>query len=181
MVENRQEDYFNVCGSCRIHCCQDARPPVTERRRRIILEYIRQHGIEVEEPFVVAEYTFPREDSDGFCIFYDKTTKRCRIHPVKPETCVAGPITFDVNLKSGKIEWYLKKEEICPLAGIMFRKKELFEQHFPAAKREIRTLLLELPALALQTILKREEPETFKVGEDEAPIEVLEKLRVSVR
>jgi Fe-S-cluster containining protein len=172
----RQKNFFNVCGTCKINCCWDARPPISERREKIILEYLKRHGITVENPFVHAEYTFPRETADGYCTFYDKATRKCIIHPVKPETCVAGPITFDINAKTGKIEWYLKMEKICPLAGVLYRDKALLEKHFETARKEILQLVRELAPEALRTILKREEPDTFKIEEEEIENEVLSKL-----
>lgn len=172
----RQKNFFNVCGTCKINCCRDARPPITERREKIILEYLKTHGIQVENPFVHAEYAFPREDKGGYCIFYDKATRKCVVHPVKPETCVAGPITFDISAKTGKIEWYLKMEKICPLAGVIYGDKALLQKHFEAARREILQLVRELTPKALKTILEREEPDTFKIGEEEIGREILNKL-----
>jgi len=172
----RQKNFFSICGACKINCCWDARPPITEKREKIILEYLKAHGIQIENPFVHADYTFPREDADGYCIFYDKATKKCIIHPVKPETCVAGPVTFDINAKTGRIEWYLKMEKICPLAGAIYKDEALLQKHFEAARREILQLVRELPSEALKTILKREEPETFKIGEEEIEDAVLNKL-----
>jgi Fe-S-cluster containining protein len=172
----RQKNFFDVCGACKINCCRDARPPITERREKVILEYLKRHGIRVENPFVHAEYTFPREDAEGYCIFYDEATRKCIVHPVKPETCVAGPITFDINRFSGKIEWYLKMERICPLAGTMCKDKGLLKKHFETARKEILQLVRELNPQALKFILTREEPDTFKIGEEEIENEVLKKL-----
>lgn len=163
----RQNDFFNICSACKINCCRDAKPPITEKREKIILEYLKTHSINIENPFVHAEYTFPREDADGYCIFYDIATRKCIVHPVKPETCVAGPITFDINAKTGKIEWYLKMEKICPLAGAMYKDGAMLQKHFEVARKEILRLIRELSPKALKTILKRDEPDTFKIGEEE--------------
>jgi len=172
----RQKNFFDVCGTCKINCCWDARPPITIEREKMILDYLKIHGIHIDNPFVHAEYTFPRETTDGYCIFYDKTTRKCIVHPVKPETCVAGPITFDINAKTGKIEWYLKMEKICPLAGVMHREKTLLEKHFENARREILQLVRQLSPTALKTILRREEPDTFKIGEENVDSCIIKKL-----
>jgi hypothetical protein len=95
---------------------------------------------------------------------------------VKPETCVAGPITFDINTKTQKIEWHLKKRTICPLAGRLYADKERLKKHQVLAKKEIRRLVKELDTKALRAILKIEEPETFKVGENSIEKAVLTKL-----
>jgi len=95
---------------------------------------------------------------------------------VKPETCVAGPVTFDINKQTRKIEWHLKTEKICKLAARMYEDKPALEKHLKSAKKEIRCLVKELNSEALQTILRREEPDTFKIDEDDAGRNVLEKL-----
>jgi Fe-S-cluster containining protein len=124
----------------------------------------------VEPPFFAKEngYTHPRETVEGFCMFYDKNTRLCRIHSIKPETCVAGPITFDINPKTKKLEYYLKMEKICALAGRIYGlKDETLDKHLESAKKEIRKLLADIEPEALRAILKIEEPETFKVYEEE--------------
>ena len=112
------------------------------------------------------EYVFPNETDEGFCIFHDKATRKCRIHSVKPETCVAGPITFDINEKTGKIEWFIKMDKICGLAGVVYRDEGLLCAHLENAKRELLRLVDELGCEELRAILKKDEPETFKIGED---------------
>jgi len=176
----RQTDFFNICGQCKISCCQNARPPTTSKRRKIIEAYLKKQKIHVENPFVRTAYIFTREDAEGYCVFYDKKTRKCLIHFVKPETCVAGPITFDINMPSRKIEWYLKKEEICPLAGVLYKNKGTLQKHLKSAKKEIFRLVSELDSEALNAILKIEEPETFKIDEDNAGKDILSKLTGSL-
>ncbi|MEM3642239.1 MAG: YkgJ family cysteine cluster protein [Candidatus Bathyarchaeia archaeon] len=175
-VVERQMNFFDVCSGCKIDCCRDARPPITPRREKIIEEYLKEKRISIEKPFVHTEYTFPREKVDGHCIFYDKNSRKCIIHPVKPETCVAGPVTFDINKKTRKIEWYLKMEKICPLAGAMLKNKSVIEKHLESAKKEIFRLVRELDPTALRVILNRDEPETFKIDEDEIDEDILDAL-----
>jgi Fe-S-cluster containining protein len=126
-------------------------------------------------------YFHPEEFDDGYCAYFDHLNGLCRIHPVKPETCVAGPITFDINRKGGKIEWYLKTEKICPLAGEMARDPGSLSNHFFAAKREILKLVEELDGSALLAILEIDEEDTFKIGEDTLPRMVLRKIETSNR
>jgi len=172
----RKNDSFKICAQCRLGCCQGVRPPLTSKRKAIIETYLREHKITLENLFDYAGYTFPREDKEGYCLFFDRKTKRCRIHEVKPETCVAGPITFDINTKTQKIEWHLKKETICALASGLFEDKQRLSKHLALAKREIRELVKELQAEDLKNILKIEEPETFKIEEDIVEKDILHKL-----
>jgi len=98
------------------------------------------------------------------------------VHAVKPETCVAGPVTFDINIPHQKIEWYLKMEKICSLAGILYKNREALQKHFRSAKKEILGLVRELDGEALRAILKIGEPVTFKIDEDDIGKEILEKI-----
>lgn len=176
-IESRQADFFNVCKKCQLGCCIGARPPLTSKRKRIIQNFLNANELRVANPFEDRDYMFPRETEDGHCIFLDKTTKKCQIHPVKPETCLAGPITFNINLETGEIEWFLKMDKICQLAGGLYRDKEVFEKHVKSAKREILKLVRDLDAEELRAILTIEEPDTFKIGVDTLNSKVVAKLK----
>ena len=167
---------FDVCCQCKRSCCQDAKPPLTLERKKIIADYLQKQKIQVTHPFVNEAYSYPAVDAIGFCVFYDKDTRKCLVHPVKPETCRAGPVTFDINRHTQKLEWYLKTAEVCALAKTLYGNDNLFREHFKVAKKEILRLICELDSKALQAILKIEEPQTVKIGEDDLPEEVIEKL-----
>lgn len=167
---------FDVCGKCKIVCCQDARPPLSESRKKILKQYIKEKKVMVEEPFSKNSYSYPSLDADLLCCLFNKQTRRCSVHPVKPETCRAGPITFDINFQTKKAEWFLKKDSICPLAGELFKNKPALSAHLEAAKKEITRLIEELSADELRALHKIDEPETFKVGEDNLSPAVIKKL-----
>jgi len=176
--QRRGADFYNVCRTCPQGCCNGVRPPLSSRRMRLIESYLRANGLRIDNPFEIRDYVFPRETKDGYCIFFDRLTSRCTIHPVKPETCVAGPVTFDINPNTGKIEWFLKRDNICLLAGPLFQNKEAFGEHLKSAKREIRRLVRDMDAEKLRVILTIPEPDTFKIDEDPIELKVLEKLRL---
>ena len=167
---------FDVCCECKLGCCQDAKPPITKERKRIIEEYLRKEEISIEHSFVQANYCFPAVDEMDFCIFYHKQTKKCLVHSVKPETCKAGPVTFDINRRTQKVEWFLKTAALCSFAEQLYQDDKQFKAHFKVAKEEILRLIRELDAEALRAILRIEEPQTFKIGEDALPKEVVDKL-----
>lgn len=177
--KSRQADFFDTCQRCKIDCCSGAHPPITLKRRATIQDYLNKNGIIVENSFESNTYTFPRETADNHCVFLDRDSKRCWVHLVKPETCVAGPITFDINAETGKIEWFLKMKKICPLAGVLYRNQEALNNHLKSAKRELLQLVRDLDAESLRAILKSEEPGTFKIGEDSLDKEVLSELKTS--
>ena len=156
----RQSDFFNICKTCNIDCCKDVNPPITKKRRQNIESFLPSDSVNFE----TKNFTYPKHDKDGFCIFYNRRTRKCKIQPVKPETCVAGPFTFDI--KDNKILWYLKQPSACPLAAALHQNKELLEKHFQTAKREIRRLIEDLTPFELRQVLTVEEDNVVFIGED---------------
>jgi len=177
-AKKRQSNFFDVCSNCRTSysCCNDTTPPLTPERRKIIEAYLKKNRISIANSFQRTEYVFPRLVADGYCVFHDRKTKKCSIHRVKPETCVAGPITFDLNVKTGKIEWFVKMDTICQLSGVVYQNKQLLRKHLENAKTEILRLVTLLTAEELKAILKKAEPETFKIDEDDLEEQLLRKL-----
>jgi hypothetical protein len=167
---------FSVCKHCEKGCCQDTKPPLSETRKKIIKEYLEKHKINIQKPFVKVGYSYPAVNASLFCSFFDKETGKCSVHSVKPETCVAGPVTFDLNFSTKKVEWFLKKGEICAFAAMLYSNKVAFKKHFEIAKKQLTRLICELEPEELRTIVKIDEPQTFKIGEDDLPLEAIKKL-----
>jgi hypothetical protein len=175
--DNKGTSYsYDVCSECKIICCQDAKPPLSNSRKKIIKAYLEKQKINVEKPFTKENYSYPSVDELVLCVFNSKETKRCIVHSVKPETCRAGPITFDINFKTKKVEYFLKKSEICAYASELYKNKSAFRKHFEVAKKELMRLIKKLDPEELRELTKIEEPQTFKVGEDDLPLEVVKKL-----
>jgi Fe-S-cluster containining protein len=167
---------FNMCSQCRSICCQDAKPPLTSGRKKIIQKYIQDQKIDLKDPFAQNEYSYPAVDEEIYCRLFNKSTGKCMVHPVKPETCVAGPVTFNINFCTKKVEWFLKTKELCAFAGVLFEDKAAFKEHFEVAKRQILTLIAQLGADELRALMKIDEPMTFKFAEDDLPKDVVKKL-----
>ena len=171
---------FDVCSQCQTTCCIDAKPPLTRKREKTITDHLNTQKLPSENVFVHEDYTHPAVDAKGYCTFYNKETEKCRVHKVKPETCRAGPVTFDINFQTRKVEWYLKKGEICMLAQQLHDcGGSRFKDHLEAAKTELMRLICELDAESLKAILKISEPQTFKIGENKLPEETLKKLGIA--
>ncbi len=180
MTKSRQTDFLRICEKCRSKCCYEAKPPLTKNRIEIISKYLKEMRVATSS-MRGGRYFHPEELDDGYCSFFDHSNGLCRVHNLKPETCVAGPITFDINRKDEKIEWYLKTEKICLLAGEMARDPKSLSNHLIVAKREILKLVEELEGSSLLAILEIDEKDTFKIGEDSLPRMVLEKIEASSR
>lgn len=149
-------DFFEVCSRCGGQCCKNANPPLSKKR----LEILFKNGVEKEKIFF-GKYAHPKAREDGYCVFFENG--KCTIHSIKPETCVAGPFTFD--LKGEILEIYIKKESICPLVRHLKENEEAYRAQFEIAVEKIIELIKDLDEQSLSEILKIEEPETVKVAE----------------
>ncbi|MEM2190415.1 MAG: YkgJ family cysteine cluster protein [Archaeoglobaceae archaeon] len=149
-------DFIEICSKCGGKCCFEAKPPISNKRLKILLE----NGISSD--FVeFGKYKHLKLKNDGYCVFFDNG--KCKIHGIKPETCVAGPITFDI--RQGKLELYIKKESICPLVKFLKENEDVLKDHMNIALEKILDLIRELEKEELEEILKIEEPETEKIFE----------------
>jgi Uncharacterised protein family (UPF0153). len=148
--------FSRICEQCGGLCCRNAHPPLTDERiRRMgactdLTGRIEQNG-----------YRRLRVREDGFCIMLDHS--RCMINGEKPETCRAGPFTFDI--REGVLEIYLKKETICPLVGHLKYYPEAYRHQYEHAVEHIIRLVRALSPQELAEICRVDEPETEKVAE----------------
>ncbi|MDD1675552.1 MAG: YkgJ family cysteine cluster protein [Methanomicrobiales archaeon] len=148
--------FSRICDQCGGRCCFEAHPPLSEERIQSI-----SSCMDTSDRIEKKGYRRLRVREDGFCIMLNHT--RCLINAVKPETCRAGPFTFDI--REGKLEIYLKKETICPLVGHLKYFPEAYRHQYELAVEHILHLIKTLPPDELVDVLRVEEPETEKVAE----------------
>jgi Fe-S-cluster containining protein len=145
-----------ICRDCGGRCCSDAHPPVSAHcYRRLVAQGVP------EDSFEWRGYRAVRAHPDGTCIFCNGN--RCSIHTIKPETCRAGPFTFDVN--GDYIEIFLKYETICPVVRLLEDVPKAYEHQMEIAKKSFTHLVANLTDEELRAICRIEEPETRKVAE----------------
>lgn len=58
-MQNRQQDFLNICTKCKIDCCKSARPPISQKRKEIILEYLNNNNIFIKKTFLQTYLHFP--------------------------------------------------------------------------------------------------------------------------
>ncbi|MFA5269241.1 MAG: YkgJ family cysteine cluster protein [Methanoregula sp.] len=154
------QDWFTraeaVCMQCGGRCCNEAHPPLSDHcYQRLVSEGVP------EASFEWRGYRAVRTRENGTCIFCNGN--KCSIHTIKPETCRAGPFTFDV--KGDIIEIFLKYETICPVVGLLREDPEAYGHQFALAKKSITHLVRNLTDEELEAICRIDEPETEKVAE----------------
>jgi len=158
MDENLCEALSQACNECHLvgGCCFDARPPLSQERIDILLK----NGVSADA-VEFAGYKRLRLKPDGFCVLFQDG--KCSIHSIKPETCVAGPFTFDMT--GNILQIFIKRESICPMVRFLKANRKAFDGLFEASVERIMELVNKVPPLEMAEILKIDEPETDLVAE----------------
>jgi uncharacterized protein len=149
-----------ICAECGGHCCIGANPPLCTER----IETILSHG-DYRDRIEHKGYRRIRTKENGECSMLEHGL--CRIHAFKPETCLAGPFTFDVTADNLAI--YLKQDAICPLVPHLKANREMYDQQFRRAVDQISYLVCRLPEAELQVISSIPEDETDLVATLDRP------------
>jgi hypothetical protein len=154
------EDWFvraeAICFHCGGRCCNDAHPPISAH----CYERLVSQGIP-ENSFEWRGYRALKTRGKDTCIFCNGN--KCSIHTIKPETCRAGPFTFDV--KGDVIGIFLKYETLCPVVRLLKEVPEAYEHQFALAKKSITHLVANLTDGELAVICNIDEPDTERVAE----------------
>ncbi len=152
------EALSRACAACDLDggCCRGAMPPLTDERIEVLLA----NGVRKDQ-IDYGPYKRLKLKPDGFCILF--RDGRCSIHSVKPETCVAGPFTFDV--KGAVLEIFLKRECICPMVRYLKENRAAYDELFRTSVEKIVDLVEKLPPEELAEIVKIDEPDTDLVAE----------------
>ncbi|HVP95535.1 YkgJ family cysteine cluster protein [Methanoregula sp.] len=156
MTENWLLRAEAICMACGGHCCDEAHPPITrDRYQSLIAAGIPDTCFEHEG------YLRLRARPDGTCILMKE--QKCTCHAVKPETCRAGPFTFDVE--GERIRIFLKHASICPLVPLLKEEPAAFRLQYERAAENIVHLVTGLSGTEIEAINRIEEPETELVAE----------------
>jgi hypothetical protein len=158
MDENLCEALSQACNECHLvgGCCFEARPPLSQERIDILLK----KGVSADA-VEFAGYSRLRLKPDGFCVLFQDG--KCSIHSIKPETCVAGPFTFDI--KGDTLQIFIKRESICPMVRFLKANRKAYDGLFEISVEKIMDLVNSVPEAEMAEILKIEEPETDLVAE----------------
>ena len=158
MVENLCQALSRACDDCHLAggCCFEARPPLSQKR----IDMLMENGVSADAiEFVGYKRLCLRQD--GFCVLF--RDGKCSIHDIKPETCVAGPFTFDIE--DDMLQIFLKRESICPMVRFLRANRKAYDALFETSVEKIMDLIRSVPEEEMAQILQIDEPETDLVAE----------------
>ncbi|HOG97597.1 MAG TPA: YkgJ family cysteine cluster protein, partial [Methanothrix soehngenii] len=137
-------------------CCFEARPPLSQKR----IDMLMENGVSADAIEFVG-YKRLRLRQDGFCVLF--RDGKCSIHDIKPETCVAGPFTFDIE--GDMLQIFLKRESICPMVRFLRANRKAYDALFETSVEKIMDLIRSVPEEEMAQILQIDEPQTDLVAE----------------
>jgi len=158
MDEDLCQALSRACDDCHLAggCCFEARPPLSQKRIDILME----NGVSADAIEFVG-YKRLRLRQDGFCVLF--RDGKCSIHDIKPETCVAGPFTFDIE--GDMLQIFLKRENICPMVRFLRANRKAYDALFETSVEKIMDLIRSVPEEEMAQILQIDEPQTDLVAE----------------
>ena len=158
MDEDLCQTLSRACDDCHLAggCCFEARPPLSQKRIDILME----NGVSADAIEFVG-YKRLRLRRDGFCVLF--RDGKCSIHDIKPETCVAGPFTFDIE--DDMLQIFLKRESICPMVRFLRANRKAYDALFETSVEKIMDLIRSVPEEEMAQILQIDEPQTDLVAE----------------
>ena len=158
MDEDLCQALSRACDDCHLAggCCFEARPPLSQKR----IDMLMENGVSADAiEFVGYKRLCLRQD--GFCVLF--RDGKCSIHDIKPETCVAGPFTFDIE--DDMLQIFLKRESICPMVRFLRANRKAYDALFETSVEKIMDLIRSVPEEEMAQILQIDEPETDLVAE----------------
>ncbi|MGB8219606.1 MAG: YkgJ family cysteine cluster protein [Methanoregula sp.] len=151
MTENWLLRAEAICMACGGHCCDEAHPPVTKNRYDELITAGATPAC-----FENEGYLRLKTHADGTCILMKD--HKCTCHQVKPETCRAGPFTFDVE--GDTIRIFLKHASICPIVPLLKEEPGAYRQQYDQAETNILHLVSHLTDTEIAEINRIDEPDT---------------------
>ncbi|MCK9405267.1 MAG: YkgJ family cysteine cluster protein [Methanothrix sp.] len=158
MDEDLCQALSRACDDCHLAggCCFEARPPLSQKR----IDMLMENGVSADAiEFVGYKRLCLRQD--GFCVLF--RDGKCSIHDIKPETCVAGPFTFDIE--GDMLQIFLKRESICPMVRFLRANRKAYDALFETSVEKIMDLIRSVPEEEMAQILQIDEPQTDLVAE----------------
>jgi uncharacterized protein len=140
-----------VCCASGGRCCTDAHPPVSAHCH----EPLVAPGVP-EDTSGWRRYRAVRARPGGTCVFC--TGNKRPIHPVRPETCRAGPFTSRV--KDQTIAIFIRHASPCPVLALPGEVPGAYGHRFALAKKRITHRVAHLTEDGPEAICAIGEPET---------------------
>ncbi|MBD3340675.1 MAG: hypothetical protein GF353_16325 [Candidatus Lokiarchaeota archaeon] len=110
---------YGFCRQCG-KCCKETNMILSKFDIQTILRYNSE--FKKNEDFSTLDKNNNRilKNVNGYCIFYNRNTRLCKIYEYRPQGCKFYPLVYDVKKKKCKLD------SICPIPNAFYdSRKEL--------------------------------------------------------
>ena len=111
-----------ICKDCG-NCCMDTEMIVSEDDINLIMKEWQIHLPKEKFYFKNEDNLFQLENIEGFCVFFKKNSKRCKIYKFRPQGCKFYPLIFDSYMK----KCILDKD--CPRTHLFYKEKKVLDKN----------------------------------------------------
>ena len=121
------------CKDCGI-CCIDTEMMVSKKDINLILKSYAPNLRKEDFVRKINDY-FQLKNINGHCVFFDISTKTCKIYTKRPQGCRFYPLTYDKDKKTCVFD------EDCPRTHLFYRSGDEFEKTCKQIKKFVRKYL----------------------------------------
>jgi len=100
-----------ICVCCGL-CCKNVDMPLT----LVDVGRLKKLGYRVDDFAVKVSGKLKLKNVDGYCFFYDKERKKCRVYRFRPEGCRIYPVVYVEN-------YGVDVDKLCPMHHTITRRE----------------------------------------------------------
>ena len=123
----------NKCKDCG-KCCLDTEMMLSKRDINQILQYYSQ-DFQKDDFAIKIDGNMQLKNINGHCIFFDISTKMCKIYPNRPQGCRFYPLIYDKDKKACVFD------EDCPRTRLFYQSSNEFEKTCKQVQKFLREYL----------------------------------------
>ena len=111
----------NKCENCGGLCCLDTEMILSKKDVNTILKNFAK-SLEKEDFVLKIDGYFQLKNTHGHCVFFDISTKTCKIYSFRPQGCRFYPMIYDNNNKLCVLD------NDCPRTTLFYQTNQEFKK-----------------------------------------------------
>ena len=110
----------SLCENCG-KCCLETEMILSQQDIELIKKSYPNNLRKQDFVFKTNNAQFQLKNIEGYCVFFDYSSKICNIYKYRPQGCRFYPLIYDIN--EGKCEL----DEDCPRTSLFYNNKQEFK------------------------------------------------------
>ncbi|MFX0000649.1 MAG: YkgJ family cysteine cluster protein [Candidatus Hodarchaeota archaeon] len=119
---------FDNCKDCG-KCCIETEMIVSEHDIDLIMEKYQNHKVKQDFCIKNKNNFFQLKNIEGYCAFFEKSSKTCAIYEYRPQGCKFYPLIFDFKRKKCIFD------KDCPRTHLFYKNKQILKKTCDGLKK----------------------------------------------